>query len=303
MLPHVTILMATYNGADFILDQLRSIRDQTHKKFLLLISDDGSTDGTLEIAKDFAVRTPEMHIQFLTGPCKGSCQNFWNLVDHISHSTDYVAFSDQDDVWMPDKLSCAIKKLEPVIGSGLYGARFIETDANLLPTGVSMRLRTDPSFKNALVQNVFSGNSCVLNRKGVEVLRQIKGRGHIFDWYLYQVFSGAGAKLIYDTEPKYFYRQHKHNQIGSNLGLYSRLMRMFYVLCGRYRLWNEVNLSALTKDRRLLTKSNRRTLAQFRRLRNQSGLQAILSLKKIGLKRQGELGQVGLILSAVLGKL
>ena len=301
--PHVTILMATYNGAAFIEAQLVSICDQQHKKLTIIISDDGSTDATIDIARQFADRHPGLEFVFLDGPGQGSSANFWHLVDHIPRSTDYAAFADQDDVWMSCKVTAAIEKLPTHGGPALYGARSIETNHQLKCIRASARLRLNPCFENALVQNVFSANSCVVNRAGINLLRRIRGRGHIFDWYLYQVFSGAGATLIHDAIPRLYYRQHGQNQIGANRGFKARINRVRQVLSGEYRGWNEANIAALNCDFDLLTRENQKLLRRFERLRKHSGVCALWKMFKTRLKRQGPVGQLGLYLSAAFGKL
>ncbi|MEM7241926.1 MAG: glycosyltransferase [Pseudomonadota bacterium] len=302
-IPHITILMATFNGAAFLDAQLQSIRTQLHENWTLIISDDGSDDETLSIIQQFCAAYPSLKIQLITGPAKGSSENFWHLVGHIPAWSDYVAFADQDDVWMPQKLTRAISALAPVKTAGLYGACSIEVDANLCVLGRSARIGRGLSLKNALVQNVFSCNSCVVNRTGIDILRKARGRGYIFDWYLYQLFAAIDAELIHDPQPSYYYRQHTQNQIGANRGLCARLFRMGQMLSGQFRSWNQINIDALWADKDLMTEANQRILDRFQRVRTRIGFSAAREVWKIGLVRQGPIGQMGLYVSAILGRL
>ena len=103
---HVTILMCTKNGAAFLDNQLKSIADQTHAKWTLFVSDDGSTDATGNILKRFA-DSHEQKTAVRNGPGKGVSANFLSLATDPAIDADYFAFSDQDDVWYEDKLARA----------------------------------------------------------------------------------------------------------------------------------------------------------------------------------------------------
>src|SRR6516162_5372814 len=109
----VAILMCTKDGAAFINCQLKSIADQSHKNWILIVSDDGSTDDTVAKIQQFA----EVHPQKTTirrGPGKGVCANFLSLANDSTIDADYFAFSDQDDFWHPDKLQRALAWLTTV---------------------------------------------------------------------------------------------------------------------------------------------------------------------------------------------
>ena len=96
--------MSTYNGEKFLAEQLQSIEDQTHKNWRLVISDDGSSDNTLAIAKQFQSNWGNDRLEIRQGPQQGFCQNFLSMACDTRLRADLYAFSDQDDVWMADKL-------------------------------------------------------------------------------------------------------------------------------------------------------------------------------------------------------
>ena len=303
MQPHVTILMASYNGAEFISDQLTSIAAQTHIHWRLVIGDDGSTDETKEVIASFCESNPKLEIHLVNGPRKGSNSNFCNLLQHVPKACDYIAFADQDDVWFPDKLGRAISHLEEIKGPALYGSRTTLVDDNSEVIGGSARPRHPLSFRNALVQNVFGGNTCVLNRAGFEVLARAQNGGYMFDWYLYQLMAGADAALIFDQEPSLFYRQHSLNQIGANQGWRARLRRARLMVSGEFCRWNSQNIHALWRDRALLTQQNQKLLYGFMLLQRVSGIAGLIQLRRLHLYRQGPLGQAGLILAGLFGKI
>jgi len=123
--------MATFNGERWIEAQLRSISSQTRLPERLVISDDGSTDGTVEIAQKFARDAP-FDVELLEGPRIGCDENFWLAAKH-SH-TDVIAWCDQDDVWFPQKLQLCERLMEdnnvPFVSHSAVVA-----DATLAPTG------------------------------------------------------------------------------------------------------------------------------------------------------------------------
>src|SRR5580700_4059508 len=94
----VAILMCNKDGAGYIDDQLKSIANQTHENWILIVSDDGSSDRTLAELQNFS-NSHQKKITIRNGPGKGVCKNFLSLTNDPTIAADYFAFSDQDDVW------------------------------------------------------------------------------------------------------------------------------------------------------------------------------------------------------------
>jgi len=166
-LPHICILMSTYNGEIFLSEQLKSIEDQTHKNWRLVISDDGSTDGTLAIAKQYQQKWGSDHLKLRQGPQQGFCQNFLSMACDTTLHADLYAFSDQNDVWMLNKLSRAVEYFNTSNESQqpkAYGTCTKIVDEKLNPLGFSPRFILPRSFRNALVQNITRSNTQVFNQ-------------------------------------------------------------------------------------------------------------------------------------------
>src|SRR4051812_34797655 len=106
---NVGILLATFNGEAFLPQQLESFVAQTHKNWQLLVSDDGSVDQTVDIVEKFA-QTVCQRVKIVRGPERGFCRNFIWLAKSATDA-DLIAFSDQDDVWLPHKLARAVSWL------------------------------------------------------------------------------------------------------------------------------------------------------------------------------------------------
>lgn len=306
---HVAILMATFNGAAYLRDQLDSIAGQDHEDWSLWISDDGSTDATRAVIADFARTHPERPVNLREGPRRGSMANFLSLLCAPDIRGDFYALADQDDVWLPERLSRGLAMCTAAGGEAagdgavLYGARTIITARDLSPRGCSPHFRRPPDFRNALVQSLAGGNTMLLNAAARDIVRRAGAReGAVcHDWWLYQLLSGAGARIIYDAEPSVLYRQHGANQIGSNLSASARAGRIAALIGGRFRDWNARNLAELSAVMPLLTPDNRELVRRFEALRRRKGPSALRTLRDLGLYRQTCTGNLSLHAAAFLG--
>jgi glycosyltransferase involved in cell wall biosynthesis len=300
----VAILMCTKNGATFIDDQLKSIADQTHDNWSLIVSDDGSDDGTLAKLNGFATAHPQK-ITIRQGPQKGVCANFLSLANDPTIRADYFAFSDQDDVWEPDKLQRALDWLASVPADvpAMYCGR-----TEVMPSkeqGRSPLFSRPPSFENALVQSLAGGNTMVFNGAAKRILEQAATTAVVLhDWWVYQLVSAAGGVVHYDPQPMLKYRQHSDNVIGSDEGWRGRIVRLRPILAGRFRDWNDANTTALEKlPAHLITPANREILQLFMKARRAPLLQRLYFLKKSGIYRQTLFGNFALSVAAILKKI
>ncbi len=302
----LAVLMATFNGARFIDEQLRSIDQQTWPIIDVWTSDDGSTDGTLGALERWAVYWSKGDFMRLPGPGRGFAANFRSLLTNAKIDADYVAFCDQDDVWLAEKTQAAVAALE-IYGSrpALYCARTIITDADGEELSRSPLFRRPPDFANALVQSIGGGNTMVLNRAAHQLLREAATRtGFVsHDWFAYLIVAGGGGRVIYDETPHVRYRQHGENLVGSNQGWRARLARMKAAFGGRFVRWNDDNLAALDACRDLLTPAATETLHRFRQARSGRLPDRLVDLWRSGVYRQTALGQVSLYAAGLLGKL
>src|ERR1700681_3149613 len=158
----VVILLGTHNGAEFLPEQLQSYCDQSHSNWELLVSDDGSTDRTIELIHAFAKRVPQK-VTLRHGPRQEFWKNFISMVWLNNIDGDFFAYSDQDDIWSAQKLARALDWLAtiPKDRPALYFTRtsLIGRDGKLL--GFSPLFVRSSSFQNALVQNIGGGNTMV----------------------------------------------------------------------------------------------------------------------------------------------
>lgn len=304
-LPRTLVLLASYNGAQFIEQQLASIAAQRGTGIDILVSDDGSTDTTLTLIERFEQSWSAGTVSVVSGPRGGFAANFRHLILSAGPDYDYFAFSDQDDVWHPDKLERATARLAGVDEPAIYCSRTRLIDAKGTPIGHSPLFSRPPSFRNAIVQSLAGGNTMVLNARAFALLAESARRTSFLmhDWWAYMLVTGAGGLVHYDPVPSVDYRQHGHNVIGVGLGLPGRLVRLRDLMAGQFVRWDEANLASLEKCADLLTPEARSVVADFTELRRQSLIPALARLLRSGIYRQTVKGHVALIMAALIGRL
>ncbi|SPF81795.1 glycosyltransferase family 2 protein [Pseudoprimorskyibacter insulae] len=307
--PKIAILLATYNGAACLQEQLDSLAAQSMAPALILVSDDNSADDTRDIVRAFGQANPALTVQLIDGPCDGAAQNFLWLLRHCPDWVDYAAFCDQDDVWLPDKLKRGVRALREDAAPSdmlLYCGRSWECDADLNNRRLSRGARRPAGFRHALVQNVAGGNTMILNHAALDLVRAASHEPRklvVHDWWVYQIVTGAGGRVIFDDAPLLLYRQHAGNLIGANRGLEAKKRRLRMLVSGRFRRWNTVNISALRASAHRLTEENREVLRLFARERNRGLVYRLWMLWRTGVYRQGLQGTLSLYLAALLRRI
>ncbi|QCQ21371.1 glycosyltransferase family 2 protein [Desulfoglaeba alkanexedens] len=209
----VAVLISTYNGADYIREQLESVFAQSHPAERVLVRDDGSRDETLEILAQFQRRHENLRV--LRGGHAGVAASYFALLAEAGDSPDYFAFGDQDDVWRPSRIGDAVKALESVGGDAprLYFSRVEYVDRRLRPLGRSP-VPVHVGFRNALVENPAIGCTQVLDRGARELLlNRLPRSAWMHDWWTYLVISALG-RVVYDRRPNVCYRLHGGNAVG-----------------------------------------------------------------------------------------
>lgn len=306
--PEIAILLGLFNGACMIDQQLESFTAQSHRNWTLIVSDDGSTDDSRRRIAKFAKDNPDRGVLSYTGPRRGFAQNFLHLLALSGETVPYIALSDQDDIWKPDKLFRALRALQQVGDDtpALYVSRTAICDRTGRVTGQSPLFSRPPSFRNALVQSIAGGNTMVLNRAALRLVQQAAqfANGIVsHDWWIYQIITGAGGRVVYDPDPGVLYRQHGRNVIGENGSVSAKLARIRMLIGGRFKRWNQANIDALRESRALLTAENLRILDDFDDLQRAGPLRRIRLLGRTGLYRQTVSGQIALFLAALFGRL
>ena len=302
----LAILMCTYDGQRFLADQLDSIEQQTYSNWMVLVSDDSSSDGTRDILERYQRKWGTARLIIVRGPSAGFVANFLSLACKDGIHADFYAFSDQDDIWEPNKLMRALAFFDTVPAGlpALYCGRTRLVDEHNRDIGFSPLFVRRPSFSNALVQSIAGGNTMVFNQATRDLLIEaepVEIASH--DWWAYLVVSGCGGVVCYDSEPTIRYRQHAENLVGSNTEWRARLTRMRWLLKGRFRIWSDQHVAALGKLKARLAPPERALFERFVHAREQSLLPRLFGLWRCRLYRQTFPGNIGLIVAAILKKI
>ena len=300
----ISVLMATCNGARFLGEQLDSLAAQTDTNWQLWVSDDASIDGTRDIVARFGRRHPT---RVLAGPQQGAAQNFLSMLLHPDLPSAPVAFADQDDVWLAPKLARARQWLArlPPDQPAVYAATSVLVDAQLGPLGGQSRPPgIAPSFGNALVQNLFSGHTMVLNAPAVALARRAGPRPQIryHDWWLYQLVAAAGGHLILDPTAVALYRQHDRNAIGASRGWRAATQRLDRLAGGDWAATMHAHACALRQADGVLTPAARGTLDAFLNHFPARGQARAAAFRQHGLTRSTRLSALRLQIFAGLGR-
>jgi hypothetical protein len=303
----VAVLIATFNGAAFLSQQLNSIERQSWPLIDVWASDDGSGDGTVDLLKDASGRWTKGRFEIVGGPRGGVVENFRSLLRHGEIDADFIAFSDQDDIWRLDKLKKAVDWLngQDAARPALFCCRVELMDEVGQPAGFSPLFRAPPDLRNALVQSIAGGNTMVMNRAAHELLRETAKRTSfvIHDWWAYLIVAAAGGTIHYSPAPDVLYRQHGANVIGANTSWGSRLRRVEPLLAGRFSGWTNENLKALDACRDLLSPEAKVLIDDFKQMRRLPLVSRLGALRRLGLYRQTWLGQISLFAGCIFSKI
>lgn len=229
----VTVLLSAYNGEKFIREQLESLFAQEGVDLRICVRDDGSSDGTVAILQEYADRG---QIQLCCGQNLGFAQSFRELVVNAPHS-DYYAFCDQDDVWLPHKLKNAVEALQKEDDSIplLYYTSLTVVNEKLeqiVDKSCSYIDENDPAvFQNAILCTGANGCTEVFNNATREAFLRVPQNCMIcHDYSVNTIASGLG-KVIFSRDSQILYRQHSGNAFGylsGGLKIWIRSLKSFF---------------------------------------------------------------------------
>lgn len=226
----VAVLLAAYNGMQWIEEQLASIHVQAGVDATIYISIDPSTDGTEAWCASYAALHPGVTVLPAAGSFGGASRNFFRLIRDVNfEGYDFVAFADQDDIWHPNKLQRSIQSLQArhVDACSSNVTAFWSDGRTHLLDKAQPQVAWDFLFEAA-------GPGCtyVLNKKlAMELKLSVLAHWHelqsvsLHDWYIYAFARSHGFKWFTDPVPSMQYRQHESNQVGANIGISSLFVR------------------------------------------------------------------------------
>jgi rhamnosyltransferase len=251
----VQVLLATYNGAQFLDQQIDSIMNQHGVAVSLLCRDDQSSDETLPFLNVIKERYDDA-IDFMSDDFRmgAAAPSFLTLLQQSDlEKYDYVAFADQDDIWLQEKLAAALQALSEQGADG-YASDLIAFDD---ATGREWLLKksAEQVSLDYVFQSASAGCTYVLSQRAAKlVVEQVSGTGITFfkrkshDWLIYAICRSHGLRWFIDKSAYIRYRQHDHNQYGAQRGLAGLIAKMKLMRTGWYR--NEIieNSAYLSKS-------------------------------------------------------
>ena len=214
----IHILLSTYNGEQFLAEQIQSIQNQTVQDWKLLIRDDGSRDRTREIIQEFVAQDSRIHwINENESKNLGVIKSFHNLAQF--EEADVYFFSDQDDVWLPQKLELSLaeaRKYPAEMPLMVYmDLTVVNQDLEVLSNSMirSQSGHANTELVQELTGNTVTGGVAMVNHALIQLWNQTEDI-LMHDWYL-ALLATAFGKLVYIDQPGELYRQHEHNVLGA----------------------------------------------------------------------------------------
>ncbi len=221
----IDILLATYNGEQWLEQQIESLLLQTFNDWRLLVRDDGSTDGTLEVLQAQQHRLGDRMEIIEDGEGNlGPSGNFLRLLE--ASTAEYIMFCDQDDIWFPEKMSLTLAKMRDIEADcGVKTPVLVHTDfqvvddnLNLLAKSGHRYQKINPEkggrFSRLLVQNIATGCTIMANRALCDRAMPIPGAALMHDHWMCLAAACFG-KVSCLSQPTLLYRQHENNKVGA----------------------------------------------------------------------------------------
>ncbi len=222
----ITIIMAVYNGQEYIREQLESLKDQTYTEWRLVIRDDRSSDKTAEIVKKFSDEVEQEVIFKVNEKPSGSAKNNFALLINDAKESDYVMFCDQDDIWKKDKIEITFNKMKQA--EERYGRDFpllvhgdvevIDENGNINADSMfeMSHINADSKLPQILIQNHVTGCTMMCNKKLIVGISEYASSEYIIMHdYLAALYASVFGKIEVIKKPLLSYRQHSGNSVGA----------------------------------------------------------------------------------------
>ena len=224
----VSVIIPFYNGVDWLCEAVQSVLNQTYQNFVLYIRDDNSTDDTNKIIEEYTQKYQDRIIQVKDkNIAKGACKNFMFLLKHVYslNKHDVFMFCDQDDVWLPTKVSDQLDAMLECEGCHINtpivvhsDLLVVDSDLNLISnsfwkySNINIRQR---DFNFLGVKNIVTGCAMMLNRRAIDCSLPFKPETRMHDaWIVLNVLKSGGQLVSMET-PTIKYRQHDNNVVGA----------------------------------------------------------------------------------------
>ncbi len=222
----ITILMSTYNSEHFLREQIDSILAQQEVECRLIVRDDGSTDSTWAILDEY--QSKGQLTWYHDGRNLKPARAFMQMLKDAPES-DYYAFADHDDVWLPEKMQAAEQALAAHRNSpALYYGQTQLVDAELHPLDKQIIIHPYCTLGEALINHFVGGCTMVMTRELRNLIVQYEPDYlSMHDIWIYLVAQAVDAKIIFDSTPHILYRQHGYNEVGQGYSVWHGMIRHY----------------------------------------------------------------------------
>lgn len=254
----ILVILTTYNGAKYIKEQIQSILDQVSIYVDIRIYDDVSKDDTIEVINLFS-NDKRVHLLENKTATGNAAHNFFNGIEDTSealfHKYDYVAFSDQDDIWLPNKLKAATEMLIKD-QSSLYMSNLImweekTNNKNIIKKSYPQK-KYDFLFEggSAGCTYVFTSKFCIDLKKQIELVKYKEWKFFSHDWFVYFFARINDYKVSIDSNSYILYRIHDNNVYGQlNLNSLNAIKERFKLIKKGWFFEQIKGFQTLTKDK------------------------------------------------------
>ncbi len=300
----IEVLLASYNGEKYIRQQLDSILDQTVPGIRILASDDGSTDGTVEILRRYEKEYPGQVTVAGTssedegkggrasgGSVPAPAANFFRLLAQAD--ADYILLSDQDDVWLPEKTGKLLARIRGIEGEdgGIPALVFsdmevVDKNLNRISASFFSYAHSDPrrlSLSEILPENPVTGGALMMNRALLEQVREMPEACFMHDWWI-ALCAVCFGRISCVREALSLYRQHGDNSLGARAAgslkdVAERPFRQAQVEQNYRRMFDQA-AAFLKRFGGQLTKTQRETLRAWLALPMQTPAERLRSIRR-----------------------
>lgn len=232
----VDILLATYNGARYLTEQIESLRSQTHQDWRLWIQDDGSSDETPSVIDAYASMDARIRVlRHVHHKTLGASGNFICLFGEVALNADYLMFCDQDDIWLPEKIEATLKAMQ-VAEAATPGPVLVHCDLEVVDERLRLLANSfwqygdlNPdrcALHHVVIHNNVTGCALMINKELRDLIVWPKSGIIMHDWWLTLAASAFG-RITALSEPLILYRQHSSNSLGAQSVRMTGLLRNF----------------------------------------------------------------------------
>ncbi len=229
----VSVAMASYNGARFIKEQIETILNQMEENDELIISDDGSKDDTKDIIHEFEKK--DNRVKLIDGPQKGVVANFENALKNTKN--EIIMLADQDDVWMPNKLSFLRQWFENdpnvlLLMHDMYDASNEEIDSKILSTTSFSKRKRKNGFLYNVIYNGYYGCCMAFKRELLNKLLPFPAYDMPHDQWI-SLIAEYEKKAVFIEKPLIVHRRHEKN-VSHHCGFGERIITRYKTLKAVY---------------------------------------------------------------------